>query len=63
LNGVEEEYKKFDIENQVYLEIENFENSLGIEEKEGVYKGTLEYKNGGFLVNGKPYEAGMYDDF
>ncbi|MDR1613966.1 MAG: YdgA family protein [Campylobacteraceae bacterium] len=56
-SDINEEYEKFDIENKVYSEMEYFENNLGIKDRNGVYQGTFEYKDGGFLLNGKPYEV------
>ncbi|MDR2080984.1 MAG: YdgA family protein [Campylobacteraceae bacterium] len=51
-----EEFEE-NIENEIALEIESLEEELGIKSEGGAYKGVFEFKNGGFLLNGKAYDS------
>ncbi|MDR2636131.1 MAG: YdgA family protein [Campylobacteraceae bacterium] len=45
------------VANEITLNIGALEERFGVKPKDGAYKGIFEFKNGDFLMNGKPYEV------
>ncbi|MDR1976290.1 MAG: YdgA family protein [Campylobacteraceae bacterium] len=50
-----------DVESEVALNVQEFEDEFDIKADKGIYKGTLEFKDGGYLLDGRPYEPAGYD--